>query len=225
MQIKINPETFFVFDLDDTLYHEIDFLKSAYRHISLKLEPLIRLELYDQMFAKYEQQVNVFQWILETYGKDIPAIDLAWLLNEYRTHQPQIQMSHDTADFLSKASGYGIPAGLITDGRSLTQRNKLKALGIETYFHDIIISEEFGSEKPDERNYLYFENKYPGREFYFFGDNLSKDFVVPRKLGWRTICITDSGNHIHKQIFNAGNTTDYRVSGFEEISLLKAVSN
>jgi putative hydrolase of the HAD superfamily len=194
MQIKITPDTFFVFDLDDTLYHEIDFLKSAYRHISKKLEPFIRQHVYDEMLSKYQQRENVFQWILNTYGLNMPSIDKTWLT-------------------------FGVPAGLITDGRSLTQRNKLKALGIETYFQDIIISEEFGSEKPDERNYLYFEKKYPGKDFYFFGDNLSKDFQVPCRLGWKTICILDSGNHIHKQSLNPEDRIDYRISKFQEILL------
>ncbi|RYG63103.1 hypothetical protein EON64_16615, partial [archaeon] len=39
MDIQLNPRSFFVFDLDDTLYQEIDFLRSAYRHISGVLAP------------------------------------------------------------------------------------------------------------------------------------------------------------------------------------------
>ena len=54
-----------------------------------------------------------------------------------------------------------IRLGIISDGRSRTQRNKLRALGLD-WIEDVVISEEFGSEKPCEANYLYFEKKYPG---------------------------------------------------------------
>lgn len=55
-----------------------------------------------------------------------------------------------------KQKGYKL--GLITDGFSITQGNKLKALDIENLFDIIVISEEFGSKKPDLRNYELFEH-------------------------------------------------------------------
>jgi FMN phosphatase YigB (HAD superfamily) len=37
----------------------------------------------------------------------------------------------------------------------------LKALGIANYFSEIIISEEFGSEKPEANNYLFLKKNTP----------------------------------------------------------------
>ena len=166
MDILINPNTFFVFDLDDTLFKEIEYLKSAYRSIAAKIPVSNDTDLYEQMFLRYKKKENVFEWLTNEYGiKD--GIELSWLLKEYREHVPSISLANDTAQFLKQVKEYEIPAGLITDGRSITQRNKLRGLGMEDYFRDIIISEEFGSEKPDERNYLFFEKKYPGRDFIF----------------------------------------------------------
>jgi putative hydrolase of the HAD superfamily len=220
MQIKIDSKSFFIFDLDDTLFPELDFLKSAYSTISTKLATTIDCEIYDQMFEKYQKKENVFEWIITSYGNKIPHLSKDWLLSEYREHIPKIVLSKSTESFLNKLNCLNVPMGLITDGRSKTQRNKLQALGIEKYFTDIIISEEFGSEKPDERNYLFFESRYPGRNFYFFGDNTSKDFIVPAKLSWTTICIKNSGNHIHEQKFDVHPIPDYVVSGFEEIEII-----
>jgi putative hydrolase of the HAD superfamily len=219
MDLHINANTFFVFDLDDTLFREIDFLKSAYRHISSQLMPMIGIDIYEMMWRKYQLRENVFQWIVQEFGEIVPDISLEWLLQEYREHVPAIRLSEGTAAFLLKIQQLQVPAGLITDGRSITQRNKLKALGIENNFQDIIISEEFGSEKPDERNYLYFLNKYPEREFYFFGDNTSKDFIVPSALGWKTICLKNSGWHIHPQNLRIEPYPDFIISNFQEISL------
>jgi putative hydrolase of the HAD superfamily len=93
---------------------------------------------------------------------------------------------------------------LVTDGRSNSQRNKIKALGLERWFEErnIIISEEFGSEKTDKRNFTYFMEKYPGRSYCYVGDNTQKDFLAPNGLGWNTVCLLDDGRNIHKQDFN-----------------------
>ena len=80
----------------------------------------------------------------------------------------------------------------------------MKALGLERFFTDenIIISEEFGTAKPSERNYSYFMDKYPGAGFYYVGDNLGKDFIAPNRLGWTSICLLDNGSNIHSQDFS-----------------------
>lgn len=216
MQIKTNPRSFFVFDLDDTLFPEIDFLKSAYRHIAAQLKPTIGRDIYEEMFSRYQAKENVFKWVT---GLDKNTTTTDWLLKEYREHAPTVALSEGTLAFINKVKALAIPTGLITDGRSITQRNKLRSLGIDSFFNDIIISEEFGSEKPDERNYLFFQNKYPGNDFYFFGDNTSKDFIVPAKLGWTTVCLKDTGSHIHKQAFDKPPMPDYIISTFDEVVL------
>ena len=90
--------------------------------------------------------------------------------------------------------------GVISDGRSLTQRNKIKALGLEGFFDVEIISEELGSEKPCIKNYEVVMNKYPERKiFIYVGDNPAKDFLAPNQLGWRTVCLKNDGRNIHRQ--------------------------
>jgi putative hydrolase of the HAD superfamily len=123
--------------------------------------------------------------------------------------------------FLAQCKELQIPMAVITDGRSITQRNKIRALKIEELFSDLLISEEFGTAKPDERNYRYFENKYPNRQFYYFGDNTSKDFIVPQKLGWTSICVKDAGRNIHKQNIDELPKEIYFVQDFCEIELIK----
>lgn len=219
MDIKTSPCSFFVFDLDDTLFPEVDYLKSAYRHIATRLKPVIGEDIYDEMFRRYQQKENVFKWVAGLKNGSAEPVTTDWLLAEYRGHVPAVALAEATKAFIDAVKRLAVRTGLITDGRSITQRNKLKALGIDNFFNDIIISEEFGSEKPDERNYLFFQQKYPGSEFYFFGDNTSKDFIVPAKLGWTTVCLKDTGNHIHKQAFDKQPLPDYIISTFSEINL------
>lgn len=186
------------FDLDDTLYKEIDFLKSAYREIASSVG---RADIAAQMVTWYDEGKNVFESLNEYLGKDTP---LATYLDIYRNHQPEIALSEGVEEVLNGLKNKGVILGLVTDGRSNSQRNKIKALGLERWFEErnIIISEEFGSEKTDKRNFTYFMEKYPGRSYCYVGDNTKKDFLAPNGLGWNTVCLLDDGRNIHKQDFN-----------------------
>lgn len=94
--------------------------------------------------------------------------------------------------------------GIISDGRSLQQRNKINALGLPQYFdgRNIIISEVFGHQKPDPAAYRFFMEAYPAEAYVYVGDNTKKDFLAPNRLGWETVCLLDDGTNIHPQDFS-----------------------
>lgn len=219
MEIKICHNTHFIFDLDDTLTDELDFVHSAFSHLSYQLFMYTGEDVYNDMIEMYASNKNVFEWLTIQFSSTVPGLSMKYLLKEYREHKPKIDLRQDAAVFLEKLYQMNIPCGLITDGRSITQRNKLKALKLENYFGDVIISEEFGSTKPDPANYLYFLHKYPDDDFYFFGDNTGKDFIVPLQLGWKCICLKDRGKNIHRQSFDAKPLPQFVITSFDEIRL------
>ncbi|GAA4231938.1 HAD hydrolase-like protein [Postechiella marina] len=193
----------FVFDLDDTLYNEIDYLKSAYRAIASLIASKTKLKaeaIFDSMILAYHSNENPFEKVItETKVEDVTIADLLAL---YRNHTPDITLTASHKKLLNDLRKIVFKMGLITDGRSVQQRNKLKALGLDDYFDDIIISEEFGSEKPNINNFKYYENKYGKDHIYaYVGDNTTKDFIGPNALGWCTICVVNNGKNIHKQSF------------------------
>lgn len=187
---------YLIFDLDDTLVYEIDYLKSAYHEIALRLDPLNSNELFQRMWSLYTNKQNVFKILINLYSD----FSVEELLEIYRNHYPLISLVDGAKEILEYAKSKGYSIGLISDGRSVTQRNKLKALAIEDFFDKVIISEEFGSAKPDERNFKYFmEDKFA--EYIYVADNLRKDFVTPNRLNWISICLMDRGWNIHPQSF------------------------
>ena len=123
------------------------------------------------------------------------------LLKIYREHKPQLSLAPFVKNLLAHWARNGRQIGILTDGRSLTQRNKIRALGLDDYTNAIVISEEFGSEKPNVNNYRYFEERFPNSTYVYVGDNLAKDFVAPNRLGWTTVGVLDRGNNIHAQHF------------------------
>jgi len=199
MTLNISPNHFVIFDLDDTLYKEVDFLKSAYKHIAKRLEIEISNNIYEEMLALWFNKESVFDVIKKKYSFKESISDLVF---EYRYHKPEINLSFGALKLLRELKKYDIQIGLLTDGRSKSQRNKIISLGIEHYFSKILISEEYGSEKPSLRNFQYFKEESDSSYFVYIGDNYSKDFVSPNKLGWMTIGLLDDGRNIHKQSLN-----------------------
>lgn len=194
MMMQSMCNTVICFDLDDTLYKEIDYLKSAYREIA---EYVGHPEAAGQMLEWYQTGENAFKKLIESYGLTVSIADL---LKIYREHYPDIHLNEGVKDFLVRLKEDGAKIGLISDGRSLTQRNKIKALGLEGFFDIVIVSEEFGSEKPCLRNYETVMEKYPERKvFVYVGDNTAKDFWAPNQLGWRTVCLVQDISNIHRQ--------------------------
>ena len=153
------------------------------------------------MLVAYREGDNAFEALNIFLGLNLPASDYLYI---YRNHKPKIALSEDVVRMLDTLKVKGVRIGLITDGRSVQQRNKIEALGLSRWMdaEDIVISEEFGSEKPALANYAYFMERYPEcHDFTYVGDNLKKDFVAPNALGWLTVCLKDDGRNIHKQDF------------------------
>ena len=194
-----------VFDLDDTLCKETDFLKSAFREIAESLAgtrgDVAAENLFAEMLEMRSHGENVFENLSQKYG-----VSVANLLARYRSHFPLgMKLPAKTRAVLETLKNRGAVLGIITDGRSLTQRNKIRALGLSEFFEDanIVVSEEFGSEKPSPENYEFFMKKYPDAEFCYVGDNPKKDFIAPNALGWETVCLLDDGGNVHPQDFSA----------------------
>ncbi|TDU40002.1 putative hydrolase of the HAD superfamily [Gelidibacter sediminis] len=192
MDIKVDRNTVVVFDLDDTLYNELDFLKSAYKSIAQHLEPKQWKPLYSKMFSLYRCKLNVFEFLSKMYN-----IDLSSLIEMYQHHQPDIQVFDGVLKLFEEIKNKKGRIGIVTDGRTLTQRAKLESLGVLEYIDKIIISEEFGSEKPNIANFKAIESFLPATLYYYIADNLKKDFIGPHALGWRSIALIDNGKNIH----------------------------
>jgi putative hydrolase of the HAD superfamily len=104
----------------------------------------------------------------------------------YRLHRPAITLAESTIDTLNKLEQSCAGIAVLTDGRSITQRAKLAALGLSGV--KAYISEEWGAaDKPDARRFEEIMRRNPGCQFVYVADNPAKDFQAPNNLGWTTV--------------------------------------
>lgn len=186
------------FDLDDTLVPEALFIKSGIRHIACWLRHRLpnlphnriigametALQTHRNHYSALENLLSEYELLDKVNMKDVVA--------EFRHHVPDPKIYHPAPsmiEVLEDLKRRGIKTVLITDGRSLTQRNKIKSAHLYSYFDetDILISEETGHDKSDPDNFLQIMKKYAeADEFHYIGDNPTKDFMHPSRLGWHT---------------------------------------
>ena len=126
MIINKADKPYIVFDLDDTIFQEVDYLKSAYKEIAQLVSPGNADNVYTEMFNRYKAGENVFAWLIIEYGSSVEDLTIQKLIKLYREHYPEITLAEDVHDFIMRLNANSISFGLITDGRSNTQRNKLK---------------------------------------------------------------------------------------------------
>jgi putative hydrolase of the HAD superfamily len=195
MVLKLKRNDVVVFDLDDTLYHEIDYVFSAFSEIA-GLTGDQSKEAFAKMKSWFAEKADVFSMLIDEYKLKTSK---ETLISMYRQHIPDISLVPHAKEVLDDLFSHNITMVLVTDGRSTGQRNKIKALNIGHYFTKIYISEEFGAEKRSGDVFLEIDHLYPDPSKTIIADNIYKDFAWPERLGWTTIGIRDAGRHIHSQ--------------------------
>lgn len=119
-----------------------------------------------------------------------------------------------------KKRGYKL--GIVSDGVAVKQWQKLIALGIDTLFDTVVISEEVGCCKPDKR---IFESALSNLgldagDTLYIGDRSEKDIVGAKAAGVRTILFETEENR--NETAKKGQEPDYRINEFKE--LLKIIN-
>ena len=216
--VVVHEKSVVAFDLDDTLYKEVDYLKSAFKEIARTMDVNdSSQDVYDLLWNVWCNDGDPFAELITHYGLNVQKDDL---INFYRQHQPLISLDPIAKRVLSELKDKGAILCLITDGRSVTQRNKIHALGLHQYIENdnIIISEEIGYDKLSSNPFDIIDLKYPNATKYYVGDNPQKDFYWPHRLGWKTICLQDDGRNIHPQsVASISQPADYIVEDIYDI--------
>jgi putative hydrolase of the HAD superfamily len=201
--------TVVVFDLDDTLYKERTFVRSGINAIADHLAAVCGAvdphAASERMWCTYLDGGNFINEgkMLALESGCVAEIEDAGLLEIYRYHKPSIKLLEDAKRLLDTLQGGGVKLALITDGRSMTQRNKIRALRLDAYFAPdaIYISEEQGVDKHAPLSFRKVMRSFPeAKEFLYIGDNPAKDFTWPLMLGWTAVCLADNGENIFRQL-------------------------
>lgn len=184
-----------VFDIDDTLFLERDYVRSGFNAIARLLAQTpeecgdIAAWLWDA-FARGVRG-DTFDRLLAARPDLASRSSAPQLVSAYRAHTPEIALLPGMQDVVGELVRRGMRLGVLSDGPVASQRAKATALGLDAWFDPVILTEACGPGYPKPGR-LGFERiaqawQLPGEQLAYVADNPLKDFGAPRALGWRTI--------------------------------------
>lgn len=174
-----------IFDLDDTLYSEKEYVQSGYHAVSNYLGGN-----YEEILWNYfEEGKPAISELLRTLGRQNEENEV---LGIYREHIPQIHLYEGVVELIHELKVSGKKVGIITDGRPGGQKKKIDALGLKNLVDDIIITDELGGiqfRKPCDIAFRIMQTRWRLNPFeiIYIGDNLTKDFQAPKQLGMKSL--------------------------------------
>jgi putative hydrolase of the HAD superfamily len=213
---KLSDYDVIVFDLDDTLYSEKDYVLSGYKFLSDLIKKLYSKSTYQSFLEALDRnESDVFAYVIVQHR--LPESLKEHLILAYRYHTPNIKLHEGAISTLEQLKSKNIPMYLITDGRGITQRLKIISLGIDEFFESIFISEEVGAVKPELDSFLAIQSAYPDQSIVYVADNPKKDFIAPKQLGWSSIGIINKNTRVHPLTSNYIQAANVWLDEFKEL--------
>lgn len=195
------PRRAVVFDLDDTLYPEHQFvdggLRAAASLLARELPEAARRGVEALVARLWELhgihgRGRLFDLIVqELAGAPDPTLVLA-AVHAYRTHPPKLEPFEGIADLVRAMAREGVALGVVSDGLSSVQQRKLEGLGpMAADFEVVVMTDELGPgrAKPSPAGFLVACRRLgvaPANATYVGNDD-RKDFRGARAAGLATI--------------------------------------
>jgi putative hydrolase of the HAD superfamily len=207
-----------VFDIDDTLYLERDYVRSGFAAVGAwALAELGAADLGDRAWAAFEAGVRgrILDEALAACGVPANGQLVPQLVDVYRSHTPTIDLLDDVRAWLSDRRA-DVALAVVTDGPTASQRAKAAALGLEGWADPVIVTEELGPGrcKPHPAAFECVEAAagLAGAACAYVADNPTKDFGGPRSRGWRTVRVRREGS-LHAALASGGDV-DAEITDF-----------
>ena len=143
-----------VFDVDDTLYLERDYVRSGFLAVGqLAVREFGPSDVADTAWRLFEDGARgtTLTDAFELVGVRLDADQTARMIACYREHVPNIELSPDAREILDELVGSARVA-VITDGPPASQRAKVTALGLDSIADPVVVTAEHGPDwsKPSQ---------------------------------------------------------------------------
>lgn len=213
-----------VFDLDDTLFSEWQHALSGYTAVADVFADELQapFDLVERMVHHYrtDDRGRVFNAVLADLGRTDADVLVPRMVEVYRTHDAAIELFPDADAALTRLRP-DYTLGVLSDGPIEKQQAKIDRLGLAKRVDHVVLTGQWGQEywKPNERGYRWLEDacRVSGSECVYVGNDVSKDFIAPNRLGWRTILIDRPENLMKRPSSAPGGAPQRTIAGMDEL--------
>jgi putative hydrolase of the HAD superfamily len=181
-----------VFDLDDTLFLERDYVRSGLAAVARYVSETLGADgFFEHTWEAFEagSRGHLFDDALVALGIEPRAELVRDLVAVYRSHPPSLTLLPDAGSCIARLQGR-VAFAVVTDGPLSSQRAKAAAMQVDVWAAVTVFTAELGDNygKPDPLAFKVVEEAtgFSGRQCLYVADNPMKDFKAPNQLGWRT---------------------------------------
>ncbi|MBI9079236.1 MAG: HAD family hydrolase [Pseudodesulfovibrio sp.] len=188
------------FDLDGTLYDHGEFVGGAYKKVAAWVSKHCGVPeegFFQTIFSDWRERSSrcstIFADALHLYGVYSESNERSCVLG-YRSYEPEMLTPFcGVENCFDDLKEKGVKIGLLTDGQSDVQRNKIRALGLGHHFDHIVITGDLGRSfyKPHEAGFKAIakglEVSLPN--LIYVGDRPDVDIQPSRNLGYTPLRI------------------------------------
>ena len=212
-----------VFDLDDTLIRERDYVASGFRAVAQVLAEretagVAADDLYRWLWRQFEsgQRGSTFDALRECFQLET---DVATMVDIYRQHKPQIEVDPLWLQWIN--AHRQLPMAIVSDGPLASQQRKVDAVA-PNWANPVILTDSWGREfwKPHPRAFQAIQDQWriEPTNLVYIADNPSKDFVAPNRLGWYSIQLCTDWQ-VHGSIAAADGGSATQVAGSVSVAI------
>lgn len=148
------------FDIDDTLYDTSGFARLARKAainvmidagLPLSSDEAYKLlrEIIKEKGSNYDKHFNVLT--KRVFGEEKPLLIALGMITYHNVKFALLRLFPETMSTLIYLKSKGYHLGVISNGVTIKQWEKLIRLGLHHFFDEVVTSQEAGVEKPDER--------------------------------------------------------------------------
>lgn len=192
-----------VFDLDHTLFDRYATLTEVMKEfvVHFDISKDYDLKSATELIVYADKNFNNFGWknvlnymTVKGLFNTVPSLTeySDFIFNEFKKTAVEYPFSKPV---LSTLRERGYKVALITNGGYEVQNRKLELLGLHDYFDEIIISREFGVDKPAPEPFIEMAKRLDAEpeELLYIGDNPLNDVEGSRNAGYIPVWVKTTG--------------------------------
>ena len=198
------------FDIDDTLYDTSGFAKLARRAalnvmvdagLPLSTDEAYRIlrEIIDEYGSNYDKHFNVLT--KRIFGEEKPLLIALGMITYHNVKFALLRLFPQTTATLIYLKKQGYDLGVISNGITIKQWEKLIRLDLHHFFDHVITSEEAGAEKPDKHIFECALEKmgYDAEKCVMIGNKFNEDILGAVNVGMSAILVNSELKESEKE--------------------------
>ena len=204
------------FDIDDTLYDTSGFARLARRAainvmidagLPLSSDEAYKLlkEIIKEKGSNYDKHFNILT--KRVFGEEKPLLIALGMITYHNVKFALLRLFPKTPSTLIYLKSKGYHLGVISDGITIKQWEKLIRLGLNHFFDEVVTSEEAGVEKPDEKIFQLALDRMgcqPTKSI-MIGNKFNKDIIGAINIGMSAILVNSELTPDEKEYLEENN--------------------